>query len=149
MVKVVVLDSGPVGLLTNRNPTREAVACQQWAAALTAAGHTVVLPEIIDYEQRREHRRRNAVVALALLDALPKRMRYLPLDTPIMRRAADLWALARQKGRPTASDKDIDVDMILIAQAESLQLPNTSIATGNVGHLAAFFPADLWTNITP
>lgn len=150
MVKVVVLDSGVVGVLTNRNPTPEVVACQQWVTDLTAAGHTVVLPEISDYEQRREHLRRNATVALNLLDKLPQRMRYLPLDTPTLRRAAVLWALARQQGRPTASDKNIDCDVILAAQAESLNDPNTVIASINLRHLRTLFPAvELWRNITP
>ena len=83
------------------------------------------------------------------LDALWQKMEYLPLDTPTMRQAARLWAMARQIGQPTAGDKTIDADMILIAQAESLRLPSTIIATGNVGHLARFFPAELWTNISP
>ena len=66
-----------------------------------------------------------------------------------MQRAAALWAFARQTGQPTANDDALDADMILIAQAESLNDPNTIIATTNVGHLSRFFPADLWTNIIP
>ena len=74
---------------------------------------------------------------------------YLILTTDIMRRAAELWAFARQTGQPTARDDALDADMILVAQAESLNDPSTIIATSNVGHLSRFFPADLWTNITP
>jgi hypothetical protein len=66
-----------------------------------------------------------------------------------MRRAAELWALARQTGQPTAGDNTIDGDMILVALAESLRGPSTIIATTNVGHLSRFFPAELWTNIVP
>ena len=43
----------------------------------------------------------------------------------------------------------IDIDMILIAQAESLGDPNTVIASANLRHLQHFFPADLWWNIAP
>lgn len=66
-----------------------------------------------------------------------------------MRRAAELWASARQVGQPTAGNNTIDADIILIAQAESLLDPNTVIATVNLRHLTRFFPADLWTNIVP
>lgn len=149
MVKVVVLDSGPLGLLTNPNTTRRAVACRQWAADLANAGHRVVIPEIIDYELRRELLRSGATVSVALLDALPQQFEYLALDTSALRRAAQLWAQARQAGQPTAHDKNIDVDMILIAQAESLADPNAIIATANLRHLQRFSAADLWPNITP
>jgi hypothetical protein len=67
----------------------------------------------------------------------------------MMQRAAELWAQARQAGQPTAGDNTIDADMILVAQAESFNDPDTIIATTNVGHLSRFFPSDLWANITP
>jgi hypothetical protein len=66
-----------------------------------------------------------------------------------MRKAAELWALARQQGQPTAGDKTIDGDMILAAQALTLGAPDVLVASANVGHLARFVPADLWHNITP
>jgi hypothetical protein len=145
---VVLLDSGPLGLLTNPNLTRQVVACRQWAARLKAAGHRIIVPEIIDYELRRELLRTGATVSVAPLDALPGQFEYAALDTATMRRAADLWAQARQSGEPTAGDKNIDIDMILIAQAEAPAAPNTVIATTNLRHFRQFFPADLWTNIT-
>lgn len=39
--------------------------------------------------------------------------------------------------------------MILAAQAITLRLPNTVIATTNVGHLTSFAAAELWQNILP
>ncbi|EDX71785.1 hypothetical protein MC7420_6871 [Coleofasciculus chthonoplastes PCC 7420] len=66
-----------------------------------------------------------------------------------MRQAAQLWAQARQQGQPTAGDKTIDGDMILIAQAMTLAIPDVVIATTNVGHLSRFIAAELWQNITP
>jgi hypothetical protein len=66
-----------------------------------------------------------------------------------MHRAADLWAQARQGGQPTASSKNNHVDVIPIAQAERLSAPDTVIATTNLRHFRHFFPADLWTNISP
>ena len=88
-------------------------------------------------------------LSITLLDLLPRQLEYLPLTTSAMRRAAELWAQARQQGQPTAGDNTIDADMILIAQAETLGAPNTVIATTNLRHLSRFFPAELWPNVTP
>jgi predicted nucleic acid-binding protein len=66
------------------------------------------------------------------------------LDTPTMRRAAELWALARQRGTPTADPKEIDADVILAAQAERAQ---AVVATDNVGHLGRFVAAKHWRDL--
>ena len=149
MAKIVVLDAGPLGLLCDPRPRPDAVACRRWATDLLAAGHRVIIPEITDYEIRRELLRAGRMNSVTALDNLLPWLEYLKLTTPIMRRAAELWAFARQTGQPTAGDNTIDADMILIAQAESLNDPDTVIATTNVGHLARFFPADLWANVAP
>jgi hypothetical protein len=74
-------------------------------------------------------------------------LEYLPITTIVMRQAALLWAQARQQGQPTAGDNTIDGDMILVAQAMSLNASNLVIATTNVGHLSRFIAAELWQNI--
>ena len=74
---------------------------------------------------------------------------YLPIKTVAMRQAAQLWAQARQQGQPTAGDKTIDNDMILVAQAITLEVADVVIATTNVRHLARFIAAELWKDITP
>jgi hypothetical protein len=66
-----------------------------------------------------------------------------------MHQAARLWAQARQQGQPTAGDKTIDGDMILVAQAVTFGVPDIVIATTNVGHLSRFVAAELWQSITP
>lgn len=146
---VVLIDSGPLGFLTNPNQTRKANACRKWAADLKAAGHRVIIPEITDYEIRRELTLVGSVLSLGLLDALHNQFEYLPLDTRTMQLAATLWAGARQTGQPTAGDKTIDIDMILIAQARRLGVPDAVIATENLRHLQHFTTAELWSNITP
>jgi predicted nucleic acid-binding protein len=115
---------------------------------LLAAGRRVIIPEIADYEVRRALILRNSGIALRNLDQLALRLEYLPLTTPAMRRAAELWAQARSTGQPTAPDPALDADIILAAQALSL---NTAIvvATSNPAHLTRFVPAELWSNITP
>ena len=72
---------------------------------------------------------------------------YLPITTAAMRQAALFWAQARQQGQPTAGDKTIDGDIILVAQAATLDVPDVVVATTNVGHLSRFVSADLWQNI--
>ena len=149
MSRVVILDSGPVWYICGpkgRTATRDA---QRWLSGLVRAGVRVILPEIIDYEVRRDLIRRRAVERLGLLDSLGVTIEYLPITTGAIRRAAEVWAVARQTGQPTAGDDTIDADMILIGQARSLQLSDSIIATTNVRHLARFFPADIWSAISP
>ncbi|BBD54014.1 hypothetical protein [Planktothrix agardhii] len=52
MSQVILLDSAPVGLITNPKVTPLAVQCQQWFLSLSQRGYQVILPEIIDYEIR-------------------------------------------------------------------------------------------------
>jgi predicted nucleic acid-binding protein len=106
------------------------------------------VPEIADYEVRRELLRAEKVRGLARLDALAMRLEYLPLTTAAIRQAALFWARARQQGQPTASDEALDGDMILAAQAMTLGIADVVIATTNVGHLSRFAPAALWQSIT-
>ncbi|MBJ7898512.1 MAG: nuclease [Cyanobacteria bacterium RI_101] len=108
-----------------------------------------MIPEIADYEVRRELLRANKTKGIARLDDLAKFLEYLPIKTAAMRQAAQLWAQARQQGQPTAGDKTIDGDMILVAQAMTLGVPDVVIATTNMGHLSRFMAAELWQNITP
>ena len=117
MTQVVLLDSGPLGLVTNPKRSPQSVACAQWLQSLITAGIRVILPEIADYEVRRELLRANKDQGLARLDALARLLEYLPLTTIAMRQAASYWAQARQQGQPTAGDKTLDGDMILAAQA--------------------------------
>ena len=149
VASLVLLDAGPLGLVTNPNPSPQALACTQWLRALVLAGTRVIVPEIADYEVRRELLRANKLRGLALLDTLGNKAEFLPITTSAMREAARLWALARQQGQPTAGDKTIDGDMILAGQALMLGVPDFVIATTNVGHLSRFVSADLWSNIQP
>jgi predicted nucleic acid-binding protein len=144
----VLLDAGPLGLVTNPRRSPRSTACAQWLQSLIAAGVRVVVPEIADYEVRRELLRAGKLKGVAKLDALAGSLEYLPLTTAAMRQAAAFWAQVRQQGRPTAADKAIDADAILAAQAVTLGDSDAVIATTNVGHLARFVPAELWQNIT-
>jgi hypothetical protein len=54
MSLIVLLDAGPLGMITNPKSSTENEACKNWLASLTYNGVEVVIPEIADYEVRRE-----------------------------------------------------------------------------------------------
>ncbi len=147
VAKAILLDTGPLGLLTNPNLPPQTIACANWLQSQMSRGASVIVPEIADYELRRELLRANKTLGIANLENLIARTKYLPITTDAMRQAAQFWAQARQQGFPTASDKNIDGDVILAAQAVSLGVSDFIIATTNVKHLSRFAPADLWENI--
>lgn len=151
MIKAVFLDSGPLGVACNAKDPPESLACRQWLADLDAAGVTVYVPEIADYETRRELVRAALLPSVALLDALNAALAYLPLTTPALRRAADLWAQVRNAGQPTAPDLALDGDVILAGQVLSCGLPpaDVVVATSNPKHIRRFVAAEGWRNITP
>jgi len=145
--RIVLLDAGPLGLVTNPNLSPQSVACAEWLQSLVSRRIRVLLPEIADYEVRRELLRANKLKGIERLDVLGELLEYLPLTTAAMRQAAKLWEQARQQGQPTAGDKTIDGDMILAGQAAVLGKVDVVIATTNIGHLRRFAPADLWQDI--
>jgi predicted nucleic acid-binding protein len=144
-----MLDAGPLGLITNPKMSPESEACTQWLQTHITSGSRIIIPEIADYEVRRELLRANKTKGISRLDDLADSIEYLPITTAAMRQAAQLWSQARQQGQPTAGDKTIDGDMILVAQAITLGEPDVAIATTNVGHLSRFIAAELWQNIAP
>jgi predicted nucleic acid-binding protein len=150
--KHIFLDSTPLGLLTKSTRSSEVLAITMWSEACLAAGHQLYVPEVIDYELRRELIRAAKLNSLRLLDDLKASLWYVPISTAAMLRAASMWAQSRNSGQPTGSAARLDIDVILAAQALTLEVPNQEdivIATSNVGHLTQFTPAYLWTAIKP
>lgn len=113
MSKIILLDSAPVGLITNPKATPLALECQKWFLNLFSQGYKVILPEIIDYEIRRELLRANKLSGIKKLDQLKLEIIYLPITTEVMLKAAQLWAEVRKKGKPTADNQALDGDVIL------------------------------------
>jgi predicted nucleic acid-binding protein len=145
----VVLDTGPLGMVTHPRASDENRECGEWLLRLLAKGETIVVPEIADYELRRELLRADKAQSVKRLDALLSSLFYLPLTTPVMKHAAHLWAQARNEGRPTAPMEALDADVILAAQALSLTNEGQTalVATTNVGHLGRFVDARAWREI--
>lgn len=150
MSKIVLLDSGPLGLATNPRAAFEARRCTQWMQSLVGQGLDVAIPEIADYEVRRELLRGGKTAGIRRLDALKALSHYAPITTEAMLLAAEYWARVRRQGRPTADDRALDGDVILAAQATILaqQGDEVVIATTNVRHLSLFAEAREWQDIT-
>jgi len=152
MGEYVLLDSGPLGHACQRRGMALADRCRLWIDGLMARGVDVVVPEVADYEVRRELIRTNALGSLRRLDDLVATggLSYLPVTTAAWRLAASLWADARQRGVPTASAQALDADVILAASATMMSKPGDQVivATVNVSHLARYCDARLWTTVT-
>ncbi|MEG4534491.1 nucleic acid-binding protein [Microcoleus sp. D2_18a_D3] len=147
MSRIVLLDSGPLGIVTNPKATSPLYQeSQLWLQSLPLKGYIVMLPEIADYEVRRELIRAGKTEGIRRLDQLKSQIPYRPLTTEVMLLAAQLWADSRMRGRPTAEPNALDGDVILAAQAilEASEGNEVVIATTNVGHLSQFVDAREW-----
>lgn len=147
MSRIVLLDSGPLGMVTNPKASFvQAEECKLWLNSLPLKGYIVMLPEIADYEVRRELIRAGKQVGIRRLDQLKSQLPYQPITTSVMLLAAQLWAQARRAGRPTADPNALDGDVILAAQAMLVANEENEvvIATTNVGHLSQFVDAREW-----
>lgn len=107
MSQVIVLDAGPLGLITNPKLSPQSVACAQWLQTHVTSGNRIITPEIADYEVRRELLRANKTKGIARLDDLVRLIEYLPIRTVAMRQAAQLWG-PRSSARTTDSRRQND-----------------------------------------
>jgi len=146
MKKIVLLDASPLGRISNPSATPANLECYNWMESLLMSGCQIIVPEIADYEVRRELLRAGKTRGLARLDLLKNTLDYLPLTTDVMLKAAELWAQARNQGTPTADTKALDCDVILAAQTLAA---GGIVATENVGHLSLFVEAKDWRDILP
>jgi hypothetical protein len=150
MSRFVLLDAGPLGLVTGPRRLPAANACRAWLEGLVLAGVAVRVPDIADYEVRRELMRARRFTGVQHIDALRARIGHLPITTATLFLAAEFWARLRQQGRPTAPDLALDGDVILAAQAALLIGAGHAVvvATTNIGHLSRLVPAEEWQQIT-
>ena len=151
MTLFLLLDSGPLGLLTQPRRTVGVLAITEWLSRLVLSGTQVIVPAIVYYELKRELLRANKTAGIERLDAFVNAGPglYLPLSDEDLRFAAELWARARQEGRPTAAPHALDIDVLIVAQALSLgvSLSEIVVATTNPKHLSQFVDARDWTDI--
>src|SRR5262245_6605746 len=117
MNQVILLDAGPLGIVTKRRGVPEAEACRAWVARCLRQGTRIFVPAIAYYEVCRELQRMRNATGLARVEAFCNAVpgRYLPLsDTATaLRLGCRLWAQARHAGTPTAAPRELDCDVPL------------------------------------
>ena len=150
-MRIVFLDAGPLGLISNPRGLAAAVQCRQWVKDLSASGVRVMIPEIADYEVRRELIRAGKSNGLRRLDQVNEVLDFAPITSEIMVRAAELWAQARKAGRTTAHPEALDGDCILAATAILTAEADDEVvvATANVSHVGLFVVSRPWEDIAP
>ena len=148
MSDIILLDTGPLGLITHPLGSLESDACNQWLRSQISKGLNVFVPGISDYELRREMFLNGNTSGIIKLNNLKVAIGF-DLTTAVMNQAAIFWSQARKMGKPTASDAALDGDMILSAQASLIagRGHNLTVATTNAKHLNLFCNARLWTDI--
>ena len=141
MAEAIALDAGVLSQVTHPRPHP---ALTNWFQKILQTNVTVFIPEIADYEVRRELLRAGKATGVARLDQLKSALAYLPVTTAVMLHAAQLWADARNRGRPTADPSELDCDVVLAAQALAV---GATVVTDNIGHLALFVEAKRWREV--
>lgn len=149
MSKLILLDSGPLGIFSNPGKSQTISECRDWAAGHQQQGNILVVPEVTDYEVRRELLRADKLQGIKRLNLVKATFAYLPITTAVMLKAAEFWAETRKRGKPTADNAALDADVILAAQAAILMEEGSDviIATSNPRHLTRFVPAAEWQSI--
>ena len=161
MPRKVSLDSGPLRLACHSNPVKlkESGGFQLWLAKALEKRVRIIIPAIADYEVRRELIRKQSLQSIAKLDLIQSGRHpefpgvvYLPLTEAALKRAASLWAEARNRGYATAAREALDGDVIITAQILEDAGPASRfiVATGNVGDIARYVGArraKIWSNI--
>jgi hypothetical protein len=151
MSRIILLDTGPLGYIVHPNDTGVNGICKQWFEQLKTANDIVRVPQIADYELRRELIRMPSPTSIALLNKLNRTTGgVVRIGIRTLQKAAELWAHSRNANKPTCKDEALDGDMILCAQALLLTAKGDAveIATTNVKHLKDYTNAKLWSDVT-
>jgi predicted nucleic acid-binding protein len=120
----------------------------EWLARLVSSKVEVLIPEVADYEVRRELMRVGRAKSIGRLDLLRTSLGFVPITSDAMLRAAAFWADARRRGTPTASDHSLDADAILAGQAATLDRGRVVVASSNRRHISRFVSAQRWQDIS-
>ena len=89
MIRHIILDSGPLSMVTNPKANGITLECQLWLDQQIRQGAIVFIPEIADYEVRRELIRAKKSKSIEQLNQLQSVLEYLPLTTALILKAAE------------------------------------------------------------
>lgn len=95
MTRCIILDTGPLGKIAHPRPNQEVAA---WLNRVVSSGSLVIIPEIADYELRRNMLLEGMASSLKRLDELKDLLLYMPLTTRAMIKAAEFWADGTEAG---------------------------------------------------
>jgi predicted nucleic acid-binding protein len=137
-----MLDTGVLGAICH--PRRYAEVKLWFRGVVGVGGHDVFLPEVADFELRRELLRLGSTASLRELDRLPSEVAYVPIDTAMMRDAAALWAALWNAGQPVGSADALGADVLLAAQARAV---GATMVTDNPGHLGRMVSVIGWEEV--
>lgn len=146
MTRVVLPDTGPLGMYTNPRANPKNEECRRRVEGLLVAGAQVRAPGIAVYETRRKlvHLQYTTPAAkrLTRFDAAVALLGVLPITGEVMHLASEIWGDARRRLIVTAPPEALDGDVILAAQAtlEAATGSQVEIATTNSNDLARLFP---------
>jgi hypothetical protein len=85
VARIELLDTGPLGLVTHPNAaTKNAQAAGWLRRDLLLVGTAVRVPEIADYELRRELLRAGKSRSVMVLDRFKATLRYVPLTKEVI-----------------------------------------------------------------
>jgi predicted nucleic acid-binding protein len=134
--RFILLDTHPLSKVTHPKIDPKV---QQWLKSLQNSKIVIRIPEIADYELRRELIREGKKKSLERLDTLSQ-MFLIPITPETMRKAAELWAWVRNQGKPIAGNDSLDGDVILAAQAiiQLKSFDEVIVVTTNLKHISRF-----------
>jgi predicted nucleic acid-binding protein len=144
MTTVVLIDSGPLGKITHPKIDPDV---KEWLQFIEANKIALRVPEISDYEVRRNLLLEGLGKSISRLAKFRQTKRFIPITSEIMVEAAELWAWTRRQGQPTASNEKLDGDVILVAQAifQKEYFDEVVIVTENPKHISRFDSFGIFT----
>ena len=137
----LLLDTGVLGQICH--PRKHADVRAWFRMAVNE--HAFLVSELADYELRRELLRLGATRSLSRLDELTRELPYVAVTTATWRRAAALWAAARNTGNVTAPPEALDGDVLVAAQALE---ESAVVLTNNTRHFESLSVTAVdWTEV--
>ena len=118
-MKNIILDSGVLSSLARHPRTPDLLAVRQRYRDCEKAGQRFMVPEIADYEVRRELIRTKKVNSPQRLSSFISGIE-IPITSRALKYAAELWANARNQRFATASNETLDADVILARAGDHL-----------------------------